>query len=64
MRLDPIVAAAGVKLTAHDSIGSTSTEACALALGGERVLAIGGHAAPEAARVITHVLNDGSEKAL
>jgi BirA family biotin operon repressor/biotin-[acetyl-CoA-carboxylase] ligase len=37
MRLDPIVAAAGVKLTAHDSIGSTSTEACALARGGERV---------------------------
>jgi BirA family biotin operon repressor/biotin-[acetyl-CoA-carboxylase] ligase len=36
MQLDPIVAAAGVRLIAHDSIGSTNTEACALARGGER----------------------------
>src|SRR3954470_9606863 len=36
MQLDPIVAAAGVKLIAHDTIGSTNTEACGLARAGER----------------------------
>lgn len=36
MRLDPTVAASGTKLIAHDVIGSTNTEACTLARGGER----------------------------
>lgn len=36
MHLDPIVAAAGVTLIAHDTIGSTNTEACSLARAGER----------------------------
>ena len=36
MQLDPIAAAAGVKLMAHDTIGSTSTEAMAQARRGER----------------------------
>ena len=36
MRLDPIAAAAGVKLIAHETIGSTNTEAMALARRGER----------------------------
>jgi BirA family transcriptional regulator, biotin operon repressor / biotin---[acetyl-CoA-carboxylase] ligase len=36
MQLDPIVAAAGVRLIAHDTIGSTNTEACRLARAGER----------------------------
>jgi BirA family transcriptional regulator, biotin operon repressor / biotin---[acetyl-CoA-carboxylase] ligase len=36
MQLDPTVAAAGVKLIAHDTIGSTNTEACNLARAGER----------------------------
>lgn len=36
MQLDPTVAAAGVKLITHDTIGSTNTEACALARAGER----------------------------
>jgi BirA family transcriptional regulator, biotin operon repressor / biotin---[acetyl-CoA-carboxylase] ligase len=36
MQLDPIVAAAGVTLIAHDTIGSTSTEACSLARAGAR----------------------------
>ncbi len=36
MRLDPIAAAAGVKLIAHETIGSTNTEAMALAHRGER----------------------------
>jgi BirA family transcriptional regulator, biotin operon repressor / biotin---[acetyl-CoA-carboxylase] ligase len=36
MQLDPTVAAAGVTLIAHDTIGSTNTEACRLARVGER----------------------------
>ena len=36
MQLDPIVAAAGIKLIAHETIGSTNTEACRLARAGER----------------------------
>src|SRR6478672_7830193 len=36
MQLDPIVADAGVRLIAHDTIGSTNTEACRLARTGER----------------------------
>jgi BirA family biotin operon repressor/biotin-[acetyl-CoA-carboxylase] ligase len=36
MPLDPTVAAAGVRLVAHDIIGSTNTEACALGRAGER----------------------------
>jgi BirA family biotin operon repressor/biotin-[acetyl-CoA-carboxylase] ligase len=36
MRLDPTVAAAGFRLITHDTIGSTSTEACGLARQGER----------------------------
>jgi BirA family biotin operon repressor/biotin-[acetyl-CoA-carboxylase] ligase len=36
MRLDPTVAAAGVRLIALETIGSTNTEACALARAGER----------------------------
>ena len=36
MQLDPIVAAAGVRLIAHDTIDSTNTEACSLARAGER----------------------------
>ncbi len=36
MQLDPTVAAAGVKLIAYDTIGSTNTEACNLARAGER----------------------------
>jgi BirA family biotin operon repressor/biotin-[acetyl-CoA-carboxylase] ligase len=36
MQLDPIVADAGVRLIAHDTIGSTNTEACRLARSGER----------------------------
>src|SRR6187401_2216053 len=36
MQLDPIVADAGVRLIAHDTIGSTNTEACRLARAGER----------------------------
>jgi BirA family biotin operon repressor/biotin-[acetyl-CoA-carboxylase] ligase len=36
MQLDPIVAATGVQLFAHDTLGSTNTEACALARDGER----------------------------
>jgi BirA family biotin operon repressor/biotin-[acetyl-CoA-carboxylase] ligase len=36
MLLDPTVAAAGVRLIAHEIIGSTNTEACALAGAGER----------------------------
>ncbi|MEA2951506.1 MAG: BirA family transcriptional regulator [Alphaproteobacteria bacterium] len=35
MQLDPTAAAAGVKLIAHDTIGSTNTEAWTLARGGE-----------------------------
>lgn len=35
MQLDPIVAAAGVRLVAHDTIGSTNTEACNLGRAGE-----------------------------
>jgi BirA family biotin operon repressor/biotin-[acetyl-CoA-carboxylase] ligase len=35
MQLAPTVAAAGVKLIVHDVIGSTNTEACALARAGE-----------------------------
>jgi BirA family transcriptional regulator, biotin operon repressor / biotin---[acetyl-CoA-carboxylase] ligase len=38
MQLDPIAAAAGVKLIAHETIGSTSTAAMALARRGERGL--------------------------
>jgi BirA family biotin operon repressor/biotin-[acetyl-CoA-carboxylase] ligase len=36
MQIDPTVAAAGVRLIAHDTVGSTNTEACALARQGER----------------------------
>lgn len=36
MQLDPIAAAAGVKLIAHETVGSTSTEAMAAARRGER----------------------------
>ncbi len=36
MQLDPIAAAAGVKLIVHETIGSTNTEAMALARAGER----------------------------
>ncbi len=36
MQLDPSVAAAGFRLIIHDSIGSTNSEACALARAGER----------------------------
>src|SRR5687768_14321610 len=36
MQLDPSVAAAGFRLIVHDTIGSTNTEACALARAGER----------------------------
>lgn len=36
MQIDPIVAAAGVRLIAYDTIGSTNTEACGLARQGER----------------------------
>jgi BirA family biotin operon repressor/biotin-[acetyl-CoA-carboxylase] ligase len=36
MQLDPSVAAAGFRLIIHDTIGSTNTEACALARAGER----------------------------
>ncbi len=36
MQLDPMAAASGVKLMAHDSIGSTNAEALALARDGER----------------------------
>jgi BirA family biotin operon repressor/biotin-[acetyl-CoA-carboxylase] ligase len=36
MQLDPSVAAAGVGLVTHDTIGSTNTEALNLARGGER----------------------------
>jgi BirA family biotin operon repressor/biotin-[acetyl-CoA-carboxylase] ligase len=36
MQLDPKVAASGVRRIAHDSIGSTNTEALALARGGEK----------------------------
>jgi BirA family transcriptional regulator, biotin operon repressor / biotin---[acetyl-CoA-carboxylase] ligase len=35
MQLDPTVAAAGVKLIAYDTIGSTNTQACNLARAGE-----------------------------
>jgi BirA family transcriptional regulator, biotin operon repressor / biotin---[acetyl-CoA-carboxylase] ligase len=36
MQLDPTVAAAGVRLIAHDTVGSTNTEAARLARAGER----------------------------
>ena len=36
MQFDPSVAAAGFRLIVHDTIGSTNTEACALARAGER----------------------------
>jgi BirA family biotin operon repressor/biotin-[acetyl-CoA-carboxylase] ligase len=36
MRLDPTAAAAGFGLMAHDSLGSTNSEACALARAGQR----------------------------
>jgi BirA family biotin operon repressor/biotin-[acetyl-CoA-carboxylase] ligase len=36
MQLDPTAVAAGFRLLAHDSIGSTNTEACVLAHAGER----------------------------
>lgn len=35
MQVDPTVAAAGVRVVAHDTIGSTNTEACRLARAGE-----------------------------
>ncbi|MEX0752438.1 MAG: biotin--[acetyl-CoA-carboxylase] ligase, partial [Xanthobacteraceae bacterium] len=36
MQLDPMAVASGVKLIAHDTIGSTNTEALAQARCGER----------------------------
>src|SRR5262245_14511929 len=36
MQLDPTVAAAGVRLIAYETTGSTNTEACGLARAGER----------------------------
>lgn len=38
MQIDPTAAAAGIRLIAYGSIGSTNTEACALARQGERHL--------------------------